>query len=315
VNEQQLMHRAEQALLGGLLAGGDSGSVAHVRAGDLRDLRHRAIYAALTGAAGGKGGWRPGRLDRHTRRRVRKALSYLDMLAGKCPEPGHLASYAAMVTGTRTGSAVQGQAGAGAQLASAGSWLAEQRALRGSRSASVSAGGPSAASGETTLDREIAAFARALRPLVPPRVQAARKALAAQQAPVPGLGAEPVGASAGGQGRGAPPGVNRESVQRMVLADLMRRPSDGRAAVERMPAEMFTLGPLRVLYELISARIVAGAPVDPVIIAWEARQRDGAAEPAGGRGRAVVAVGDRADDRVDADGAGDGAGVRAGVAG
>jgi hypothetical protein len=60
----------------------------------------------------------------------------------------------------------------------------------------------------------------------------------------------------------------------MVLADLMRRPADGRSAVARIPAEMFTAGPLRALYAVISARIVAGEPVDPVIIAWEASQGD-----------------------------------------
>jgi hypothetical protein len=261
------MHRAEQALLGGLLAGGDPVSVAHVRAGDLRDPRHRAIYAALTGAAGGKGGWRPGRLDRHTRRRVRKALSYLDVLAGKCPERGHLASYAAMVT-ARSGRAVSGHAGADGQLASAASWLTENgaRVRRGRRAASALAGGFGAADGDAPPDREVARLARALRPFVKVRVDIARKTLAARQAVVSGPVAGDAGASAGA------PKVNRESVQRMVLADLMRHSANGREAVAWMPAEMFTAGPLRMLYELISVRIAAGAPVDPVIIAREARQ-------------------------------------------
>jgi hypothetical protein len=285
VNEQELVHRAEQALLGGLLAGGDAGSVSHVRAGDLRDPRHRAILAAFTGVkatASGRGGWLRSRLDRGARQRVREALAYLDVLAGMCPEPDHLASYAAMLTGARSGPAVPGQAGAGEQLASAGSWLAENgtRARRGARTASASADGQGAVSGDVLQDREIASLARVLRPAVESRVEAARKARASRQSPVSGPVAAHASTSVGGRGRGTQPGVNRESLQRLVLADLMRRPADGRSAVARIPAEMLTAGPLRELYEMISARIVAGEPVDPVIIAWEVRQRDGAVEPA-----------------------------------
>jgi hypothetical protein len=96
------------------------------------------------------------------------------------------------------------------------------------------------------------------------QAEAARTALAARHADTP----------SGSQAKSAQPGINRESLQRMVLADLMRHPAAGRAAVGRIPADTFTAGPLRQLYEMISARITAGQPVDPLIIAWDARQHD-----------------------------------------
>jgi hypothetical protein len=278
VNEQELAHRAEQALLGGLLAGGDPGIVAQVRAGDFSDPRHQAIYLALAGTterADGQVGWPRGRLGRAARQQARDMMPYLDQLAATCPEREHLTSYAAMITHARADRGATGQPGTGRQresaddqLASAGAWLSANGA-RGRRAA----GSPAAAVGTDPLQNpELAGLARALRPAVQARAEAGRAALSAR----------PTDNPAGGQERGAQAGINRESLQRNVLADLMRHPADGRAAVVRIPADMFTAGPLRQLYEMISARIATGRPVDPLIIAWDARQHDETAATATG---------------------------------
>jgi hypothetical protein len=257
----------------------------HVRNGDLRDPRHRAIYAAITGAAGSandRGGWLRGKTGRAGGQQVRDAVAYLDALVGTCPEPGHLASYAAMITGARPGLAAQGQAGADEQLASADSWLVEKNVRPRHRGRAASAADEQRApSGNVLADREIAGLASELRPIVVSRIEAARPALAAQRVPVSGADGGDAGALAGARGTSERPGVNRESLQRLVLADLMRRPGDGRSAVARIPVEMFTAGPLRQLYELVSERIVARQAVDPVIIAWEAGRRYGM-QPAAG---------------------------------
>jgi hypothetical protein len=279
VNEQELAHRAEQALLGGLLTGGDPGIVGQVRVEDFSDPRHQAIYLALANPAeqsGGQVGRAQGRAGRAAEQQARDMMPYLDQLAVACPERGHLASYAAMITRARSGRGAAGQPGTGGlrgsaddQLTSAGAWLSANSGsgwrAKGRRAAAVGA--------DPLQNPELASLARTLRPAVQARVGAARAALAGRGAAAP----------AGSQEKSSQPGINRESLQRMVLADLMRHPADGRAAVARIPAEMFTAGPLRQLYEMISGRIAAGQPVDPLIIAWEARHHDETMAPATGR--------------------------------
>jgi hypothetical protein len=270
VNEQELAHRAEQALLGGLLAGGDPGIVAQVRVEDFSDPRHQAIYLAIAGTterADGQADGRRGRLGRAARQQARDMMPYLDQLVATCPEREHLASYAAMIRQVRAARGATGQPGMGRQhgsaddqLVSAGEWLSANGA-RGRRAAGSSA---AAVATDPLQGPELAGLARALRPAVQAQAEAARTALDARQADT----------SSGSPAKGTQVGINKESLQRIVLADLMRYPSDGRAAVARIPAEMFTAGPLRQLYEIIGARIVAGQPVDPLIIAWDARQHD-----------------------------------------
>ena len=85
MNQQELAHRAEQALLGGLLAGGDPGIVAQVRAGDFSDPRHQAIYLTLAGTtepADGQADGRRGRLGRIAAD-SRKFLEELPLLGGE----------------------------------------------------------------------------------------------------------------------------------------------------------------------------------------------------------------------------------------
>lgn len=294
MTEQEVVLRAEQALLGGLLAGGDQGRVQGIRAGDFSDPRHQAIYLALTGAgaeAGGAREWLRGRGDRAARRTVREAVAYLDELVTVCPGPEHVASYAAMVTQAGAGRAAGGAAeeagpaaegrdgdhpgSADAQLASADSWLSVNgaRARRGGR-ASAGAGVPGAGGGDPLQDRAVVELARGLRAAVVARVEAGRGALVTREASG--------SAATGDRAEGVRQGISRESLQRLVLADLMRRPGDGREVAERIPAAMFTAGPARRLYGLIRERIVSGKAVDPVIIAWEAGERYGAGPVAGG---------------------------------
>ena len=64
--------------------------------------------------------------------------------------------------------------------------------------------------------------------------------------------------------------LDAEALQEQVLADLMRRPADGRDVASWLPDTVFTAGPNRSLYQLISNRLADGRPVDPLIIAWDA---------------------------------------------
>jgi hypothetical protein len=244
VNREQLAHRAEQALLGGLMAGGDHGSVRAIVAGDFTDPRHQAIFLAVTGQAR-EASWpaalgdRLGRAGRH----AAEAAAYMEQLPGRCPDPRHLGHYAAMVTARQ-----QQAAGAAGQLASAGAEL-DRMTARGRRAALPAEVAPG-----------VARLARVLRPVVVARFaewrQAAHRRLA-------GLGSV----------EGAP-GHMRD----LVLASLLHHPADGLGFAARVdPGELFDASRQR-LYELVRARLAARQDTDALIIAWEATQasqRDG----------------------------------------
>jgi hypothetical protein len=149
VTDPELVHRAEQAYLGAVLArhgqtgigavvAGDAGPSTGMHTGDFTDPVHQAIYAALTGQPGstrpdGPSGWL-GRLrdllERLLSSRARHAAAYLAELPALCPDPANLPAYAAMISEAsqdRTEQARARQAEQAASedptLASAGTWL------------------------------------------------------------------------------------------------------------------------------------------------------------------------------------------------
>jgi hypothetical protein len=289
VTDPDLVHRAEQAYLGALLArqgrvgtgaavAGDAGpdGLASLRPQDFTDPVHQAIYAALVGQAAP----RPrvlaglyerlrGLLSRLLRTQAREASAYMAGLPGLCPDPANLPAYAAMVTeasqqrGAPATAPVPGPeprraAAENPRLASAGEWLegaGPRHRPVGSRRAAPAADAPASRTDREAgdLPPDVARLARALRADARPATQGTPGT--ARMTPPP-------------ESQRAP--LDPEALQEQVLADLMHRPADGHDVTSWLPDTVFTAGPHRSLYQLISIRLADGRPVDPLIIAWDA---------------------------------------------
>jgi hypothetical protein len=267
--DSALVHRAEQAVLGALLAGHDPTAVRDLRASHFTDPAHQALYLAVTGQDdGGMAGRLRSRLALLTIGRARRAAAYAGELRGRCPEPGHRWVYAAMLLEAGPQAAPDApdagprqQAGADQRLAGAGEWLASAATSGRRRRPATHQGGP--------VDRRTERLARMLRPVVQALAQ---QAPADQAARLGAAGGGPVREMEGDPGAGRR--LRREDLQDAVLADLMRRPGDGKALVARVPAEAFSPGPRRELYAFLKKAIAAGIPVDPLITAWQANKRE-----------------------------------------
>jgi hypothetical protein len=310
VIDPELVHRAEQAYLGAILArhgrvgtgtavAGEAGQAgfAGLRAEDFTDPVHQAIYAVLAGQAvprpGGLYERLRGLLTRLFSRRARDAAAYMAELPDRCPDPANLPAYAAMVTDASQQRA--SHARARAELDDRGH-ASRPRAAAGRAPEPAAAENPRLASAAEWLDgtrpgprtagrRPAAAAPDALMSNVPASSRAARTDHAAASGLAPdaarlarALRAEARAATRVTPGTArllVPPESPRaplglEALQDQVLADLMRRPADGSRVTAWLPAQVFTPGPRRDLYELISRRLGAGRPVDPLIMAWEA---------------------------------------------
>jgi hypothetical protein len=95
--DSALVHRAEQAVLGALLAGHDAAAVRDLHAGHFTDPAHQALYLAITGQeTGGMAGRLRYQLARLTSARLRRTAAYAGVVRGMCPEPGrtHLSTAA-----------------------------------------------------------------------------------------------------------------------------------------------------------------------------------------------------------------------------
>ena len=292
MTDPDLVHRAEQAYLGALLArqgrvgtgavvAGDAGpdGFAGLRPRDFADPVHQAIYAALAEQAAPRPGVLAdlyerfrGLLSRLLRTQARDAGAYMAGLPGLCPDPANLPAYAAMITEAseqrgapapvlavpRPGPQPRPTAAENPRLASAGEWL-ESAGPRhrpvGTQRAAPAADAPASTADQTAGDLapDVARLARALRADARSAIQAA-----------PGTARTTVPP----ERQRAP--LDAEGLQEQVLADLMRRPADGRDVTSWLPDTVFTAGPNRHLYQLISVRLADGRPVDPLIIAWDA---------------------------------------------
>ncbi len=281
-----IVHRAEQAVLGALLAAPSARPPSDIAPGDFADRRHRAIFAALTGAGPQPGGllnrlraWLAGL---PWRQQVRDLHAYLDELPAACPDPANLPRYAAMVhqaSGERGTVAEAGQASPDiGRLAGAVAWLERETEKAAAqrrrphlftpvgdsvlRDLAVARGGLRAAARQVVRSEEA--------PVSTPRSAAAQ---AAPQRPGPDAPAT-----------AAPPErrpVQAVDLQELVLADLLQHREDAKDITGWLPAEVFTSGVPRMIYSDIRRRVQAGEPVDPLIIAWDLRhaRADQAVDP------------------------------------
>jgi hypothetical protein len=320
VTDPELVHRAEQAYLGALVARqgragtssalfGDAGSAGlGLRPQDFADPVHQAVYAALASQAlPGQGGLAGlyerlrAQLTRLLSPRARAAATYMAQLPGLCPDPANLPAYAAMVTEGSQARAVpapvtpappvpaqppQRGAAENPRLASAGQWLDGTRA--GRHQASVPRDVPAYTAPPAQAGRPPEGLSRQTERLA--RVLGADvRRLAAGPAPQPG----PALASVPPPGNQTVP-VDAGTLQEQVLADLMLRPASGRDIAAWLPARVFSAGNNRTLYHLISLRLENGRPVDPLIIAWDASMLaappDSAGTPGAAQGESLAAA-------------------------
>ena len=185
-------------------------------------------------------------------------------LPGMCPDPANLPAYAAMITeaserrgapapAPAAGPEPRRAAGENPRLASAGEWLdatGPRHRPAGSRRAAPAADAPASWPDRTPGDLapDVARLARALR-------ADARSATKGS----PGTARTTLPS----ESQRAP--LDAEALQEQVLDDLMRRPADGRDVTSWLPDTVFTAGPNRNLYQLISdppGRRQAGRPPD-----------------------------------------------------
>jgi hypothetical protein len=279
-----LAHRAEQALLGAMIArpGQAIGLPGTLTPEHFTDQRHQAICAALTGTGLGEQGRLGWLRDLLTRlgKRSRQTAAYMAALPSMCPAPEHMASYYQMVSQAKAqreaGPVAAEAAGdelarAAAQLASAAAQLAGQAA----RSGKTGNAPGELPAGVTRLARALGTTARQLSTEQQPARPAA-PAGAGTPPPVPDQ--EPV--RAGQDDRPAagpasePAAVTRtEDLEDLVLAAVMRHPEQAREVLGWLPAAAFSQGPRRDLYQLAGDLIKAREKTDPLIIAWAVGRR------------------------------------------
>lgn len=319
MTDPELVHRAEQAYLGALLArqgqagtgtavagAAGPGALSGLSPRDFADPLHQAVYAALasqalparTGLAAAYERLR-GALARLLSGRARAAAAYMSGLPGLCPDPANMAAYAAMVADASQARAATAPAptapaataapparqprqrltAENPRLASAAQWLDGGRAGRrqlGTRQADPAYAAPPSQPRRAPdgLDRQTARLARALG--------ADARRLAARPAPPPA----PPPVPAGNQ----PAPLSAGALQEQLLADLMLHPASGGDVTSWLPATVFAAGTNRALYQLISLRLEAGRPVDPLIIAWDATALAVTPGPATAQGESLTAA-------------------------
>jgi hypothetical protein len=328
VADPYLVHRAEQAYLGALLArqgrpgtgtalAGDAGpgGLAGLRPQDFADPRHQAIYAALAGQALPERRGLPGLyerlrafMSRLLSGQARDTAAYLAGLPGLCPDSANLPAYAAMVTEASQARAVPAPA-VPAPAAPAPVVPVPQAAPGRQRPAAEN---PRLASAGQWLDGARQAGTRqagtrqATRAYTAPPSQTSRapdsldrrtarlaRVLSADarrlaDRAVPQAAVVPVPP----ESQPAPLNGNTllNALQEQMLADLMLHPASRGDVTSWLPATVFSSGHNRTLYQLISLRLNGGRPVDPLIIAWDASTLAGTAGSGTAQGESLAAA-------------------------
>jgi DnaB-like helicase N terminal domain len=310
MTDPELTRRAEQAYLGALLsrdgrhgtgttAVGDPGPHADLTPGDFTDPIHQAIFAALTSQPGDSrlAGWLDrlrGLTERLLSPWARAAATYMARLPDRCPDPGNLDAYAAMITEASRHRAAQAAAPTappasfgrpvrqpGAQapvLDGAATWLSDTAAAATTPRRRPVPQAPAAAPPTdgrvqpqaAAASPEAARLARALRASLPQtaRIGTGNNPGAAEPASRPVNNPGPAGNE-----QPAPRGA--EELERRLLATMLNDRAEAASIAGWMPAEAFSAVPLRDLYQLACQRLENDQPVDPLIIAWDASQLPG----------------------------------------
>lgn len=263
-----LTHRVEQAVLGALLSGADPEWASTLTAGDFTDPRHQTIFTAITSTGPQHDGLIGGLRRWLTRLRggaaARELETYMSQLPGACPDQYHLATYLSMLTEAQhwrtVGAAARQDSGATARLISAINSLGQDTGA---------APGPAGHVGAPAR-QDMDPLVQAVRPRARQMIQAATRP---DRIPVVSAPAAVRGTAAAEPGRHPQPlgdELSREHLEELVLADLLNDHGDTRQVTEWLPADAFSAGPARDLYDLICGLLDENHAVDPLIVAWEA---------------------------------------------
>lgn len=299
MTDPDLVHHAEQALLGGLIQRPRQIRALDLSADHFADPVHQAIAASLTGEAGetqGFFGRIRGFFSRFSQAR-RQAEQYMDELPGHCPDPGHIGAYYQMVSAAK------------AERDAATTQVAEQLA-HGAQLLSVAGDRLNRMTGkrdkQSDLPADVARLARTLhgkarnlqdgiqsqpapaqaqqpaQPVEQNQYPAQAQAESAQQAatagsadgtPAPGRNAPPSAPVVSDTVAYEQPGsLRREDLENNVLACLMANPHEARRVSGWLPPEVFSEGPRRELYTLIQGFVASRQAIDPITLAWAVQQ-------------------------------------------
>jgi hypothetical protein len=250
-----LTHRAEQALLGALLRDPDQiGNVRFLTAADFATPRHRAVFTAIADVHDGRlnGSLTPADLVVSlAAQQPDLSVQQLGELADSCPHPANAPAYARMVA----------EASLRRSLAVHAERLVEDA---------------------TQLNREIGRVPAAAKPghgadAFPAHLL---KLAHAMMRHAWGFDQEPA-ASAGTPQQARQPGDGQARQEEEVLAGLIRHFPQNSNVVNWLPAEAFTPGPRREVYQAITALARSGEPLEALSVDWQLSRDQAAVRPAG----------------------------------
>lgn len=266
--------RAEQALLGAMLAGQHLEAaelrtvLAQLRAEDFGQRVHQRLYTAITELSAGE----PGEPGQHGLRgdrlidAVANRLQAIGADAGRlrdlrraAPSPQHAAAYARLIQASGFRRQITAHAERIATAADAGTGLTHQPASRINGSANHTT-----KSGSATVDHQARLAAALAR-----QAQVYTALTETTSAEWPGSeGAEPR-RDEGSRAPAGEPRPTRGAMEDELLADLLRNPEQVLTLARFLPSDTFTSAQRREVYEVILTTAAAGDPIDEVIIAWQ----------------------------------------------
>ncbi len=239
-----LVQRAEQAVLGALLYDHTLLSrVPYLTVGDFDEPAHQEIFVAINEAHQAHPATPGNRFIALAAANVPAIdATYLHELPELCPQPVHVTVYARMVIGA----ALIRELDAHADRIARGAADLDQHADRLRMSGAVAAR-------ERAFPGHLARLAQVMK-------QHAIR-LDPDRADTAGREPEPIA-----YGWPADPQARREAG---VLADLIQHPAECEEIMAWLPAQAFTPGPHREIYEAMRAVVRSGTPVDPLTVAWQ----------------------------------------------
>lgn len=309
--DSELVHRAEQAMLGAMMMrpGLTADLPGAITPDRFTDPRHQAIAIALTGTAEaerGLLGWLRGWMMRFSRQ-ARDAAAYMADLPAMCPDPGHMATYYRMLTSAKAERdvamrAAGEQAGDGSQIlrvasdrlgAMTGVREREPRPEEAARLARALSGKAQQITRQGPRQATAPGPRRTVQQAGPPRTgpgpapqdsiqdlpsggqrqgQPSHALRSAAVSPQPASSSPSAETTATAEADGATP-LDRRRLQCLVLADLMRHPDQARYVTSWLAPEAFWPGKYRELYTLIAEFSHRRWDIDPLTLEWAAADR------------------------------------------